>query len=476
MPVLVLPRTLTAEPARPRAVREHRCAPWLAVATICFGAFMGQLDASIVTLAFPALQRAFGTGLAAVQWVSLAYLLVLVALLVPVGRWSDRGGRKLAYLYGFAIFGLASAGCGLAPSAGVLIGCRVVQAGGAALLQANSVALVSTSVPASARRRALGVQAVAQAAGLAFGPAAGSLIVATVGWRWVFLINPPIAVIAGLAGVFLLPRTRHRATGGRSDLAGAALLAVSVAGLLAVASAAAGLGIGLVGTLAIAALTVAAALGLWWRERRAADPLISPRIAAAPGVAAGLVGALAAYLVLFAPLVLFPQVLGGLDGAAGTAGLLMTALPAGFAGGAVLAERLLPGSWDHRRRGLLGGGAAVVAAVLLALLPPVPVLAVLLAVLGAGLGIYLPASNAGVMAAVPAASAATAGGMVNMARGIGTAIGVAVVAVSLHAAGSAAAGARLTMIVLACCAAAATAAAGRGCRPGRSQRAVRPVR
>ena len=75
--------TLLREPARPAAIREHRLAPWFAVGTVCFGAFMGQLDASVVTVAFPALQRQFGTDLAAVQWVSLAYLLALTTLLVP---------------------------------------------------------------------------------------------------------------------------------------------------------------------------------------------------------------------------------------------------------------------------------------------------------------------------------------------------------------------------------------------------------
>src|SRR5579859_7765991 len=105
------PAVLLREPGRPAVVREHRMGPWLAVVTVCFGAFMSQVDASIVTLAFPALQRQFGAGLAGVQWVSLAYLLALVALLVPVGRWSDRRGRKLMYLYGFVVFGGASAAC-----------------------------------------------------------------------------------------------------------------------------------------------------------------------------------------------------------------------------------------------------------------------------------------------------------------------------------------------------------------------------
>src|SRR5580704_16161972 len=190
-------------------VREHRMAPWLAVATVCFGAFMGQLDASIVTVAFPALQHQFGAGLAAVQWVSLGYLLALTALLVPVGRWSDRVGRKLMYLYGFVIFGCASAGCGLAPSLAVLIGLRVVQAAGAAMLQANSVALVVISVPARTLRAALGVQAAAQAVGLACGPVVGGVLVGTVGWRWVFLINVPVGLLAVVAGWYLLPRTKR---------------------------------------------------------------------------------------------------------------------------------------------------------------------------------------------------------------------------------------------------------------------------
>jgi len=145
---------LLREAARPAVVREHWLAPWFAVATVCFGAFMGQLDASIVTLAFPALQRQFAVGLAGVQWVSLAYLLALVALLVPVGRWSDRVGRKLVYLCGFVLFTVASAGCGLAWSLGALIALRLLQAAGAAMLQANSVALVATNARPGRRRAA----------------------------------------------------------------------------------------------------------------------------------------------------------------------------------------------------------------------------------------------------------------------------------------------------------------------------------
>ena len=129
------------ERARPERLRTWPHAWKLAVAAVCIGAFMGQLDASVVTLVYRPVGSEFHAGLAEVEWVSLAYLLTLIALLIPVGRVSDARGRKLFYLYGFVVFTAASAACGLAPSLGFLIGFRVIQAVGAAMLQANSVAL-----------------------------------------------------------------------------------------------------------------------------------------------------------------------------------------------------------------------------------------------------------------------------------------------------------------------------------------------
>ncbi len=445
---------LLVEPARPQVVREHRWAPWFAVATVCFGAFMGQLDASIVTLAVPALQRQFHTGLAAVQWVSLAYLLTLVALLVPVGRWSDRAGRKLVYLYGFVVFTAASAACGLAGSLIVLVVLRTVQAAGAAMLQANSVALVATSVPAAQRRAALGVQAAAQSVGLAVGPTVGGLLVASAGWRWIFLINVPVGVVAAVAGAFLLPRTRHRAGDGGVDLGGAVLLGVAVTALLVTLSSLSGLALPPLAVAGLAVLTVAAAGGLMWWERRARTPLLDVRLLASRGIDVGLAGALAAYMVLFGPLVLFAQTLGGHNGDALRAGVVLTALPAGFGLAAVAADRLLPGWWSDRRRCVAGGLLAAAAAGALAV-PHVPtwVTGCLLGLLGLGLGTFIPANNAAVMGAVPADESATAGGMVNMTRGLGTAFGVAVVTLALHLgarpAHPAEGGASLAMAVLA---------------------------
>jgi MFS family permease len=471
---------LLREPARPAVIRNHRMAPWLAVATVCFGAFMGQLDASIVTLAFPALQRRFGADLAGVQWVSLAYLLILVALLVPVGRWSDRYGRKLVYLYGFVVFTAASAACGLAPSLPALIALRMAQAAGAAMLQANSVALAATSAPAGRRRAALGIQAAAQAVGLAAGPVAGGLLVASAGWRSVFFINVPVGTAAVAAGWFLLPRTRQRVARQGADPAGLVLLAAAAAGALAAVSAISGLGLPAAAAAGLAALAILAGTGLIWQERRAAAPLIDLPMLAASGIWPLLAGALCAYLVLFGPLVLIPQVLTGHGGSVVRAGLVLTALPAGFGLAAVAAERVLPARWPDRRRCLVGGVVASGCAAALAIPAPAAVMAGWLGLLGAGLGTYIPANNTAIMTAVPPPQAAAAGGMVNMARGLGTALGVAVVTLALHAAaplGHPGAGPAAAMTALAGAALAAGFAAQRGHSPrpdGHDPAAARP--
>ena len=422
---------LLREPARPALVREHPLAPWFAVGTVCFGAFMGQLDASVVTLAFPAMQRHFGAGLAEVQWVSLAYLLTLVALLVPVGRWSDRAGRKLVYLLGFAAFAASSAGCGLAPSLGVLIALRVVQAAAAAMLQANSVALVAASVPARARRAGLAVQAAAQALGLAAGPVAGGVLVASVGWRWIFFVNVPVGLVAVLAGWYLLPRTRQRAARKGTDPVEIGLLAAAAVTLMLAVSVLAGLGLPGWTAAVLAAAAASAWAGLAWWERRSAAPLIDLPLVASSGMLPALGGALCGYLVLFAPLVLLPQVLAAGGHGAARAGLMLVALPAGFGVAALAGERALPARWPDRRRCVAGGLLAGFGVAMLAI-PAASVIWPALVLTGAGLGIYIPANNAQVMAAVPASDAAMAGGMVNMTRGLGTALGVATATLGLH--------------------------------------------
>jgi MFS family permease len=423
---------LGRERPRPARLREWPHAWWLAVVTVCFGAFMGQLDASIVTLTYRPLRLEFHASLAGVQWVSLSYLLALTALLIPVGRLSDIHGRKLSYLYGFVVFTVMSAACGLAPSLGVLIGARVAQAIGAALLQANSVAMVATSAPRHRMRAALGVQAGAQAIGLALGPTVGGLLVSSVGWRWVFGINIPVGILGVVAGIYLLPRTHRRAPTAGLDRWGLLLLATATTSLLLGISVVSGLSLPGWAAVALLGIALATAIGFVLRQRHAAAPLIQLALLRSRAVTTGLLGALCGYLVLFGPLVLVPVVLTD-DGASELyAGLVLTALPAGFALAAVGAERLFPRSWTDRIRAILGASASLaVLLVMLAMSPTTGMLLTTLALLGVALGIFTPANNTLVMRAIPAQSAATGGGLVNMTRGLGTALGVALVTLAL---------------------------------------------
>ena len=242
----------------------------------------------------------------------------------------------------------------------------------------------------------------------------GGLIVAAVGWRWVFFLNVPVGVIAVAAAVFLLPRTRRRAESRGTDSAGMVLLAVSTtAGMLAISSLS-GLGMP---AWAVGCCAAGAAVDAVAQERRSAAPLLDLPSLAANGTARALCGALCSYLVLFGPLVLFPQIVSAQGGSALAAGLLLTSLPAGFGAAAVQGDRLLPARWPNSRRCAVGGALASGCAAALAVPAPHPVAVVLLGLLGAGLGVYTPANDAEIMTALPAGDAAAAGGMVNMTRG-----------------------------------------------------------
>jgi MFS family permease len=186
-------------------------------------------------------------------------------------------------------------------------------------------------------------------------------------------------------------------------------------------------------------------------QRRAAAPLVDLALLRSRTVATGLVGALCGYLVLFGPLVLVPIVLTSAGSSELHAGLVLTALPAGFALAAIGADRLLPRSWSDRTRAALG--AAVSGTALLGLLatpPTTPWLVTLLALLGLALGIFTPANNTLIMSTVPTRAAATAGGLVSMSRSLGTALGVALVTLALSiGTGHAMDGPRAAVLVLA---------------------------
>jgi MFS family permease len=459
-------RSILREAARPTAVRDNPRAPWLAVGVVCFGAFMGQLDASIVTITFPAMERDFTVQVAAVQWVSLIYLLGLIALLAPAGRLGDAVGRKLVYTYGFVVFTIASAACGFAPSLGVLVVLRMVQAAGAAMLQANSVALVTTSAPKDRIRFALGIQAAAQSIGLALGPTIGGLLTSTVGWRAVYWVNVPVGIAAIVAGRYLLPRTRQFSRPEKFDWPGTLLLVAWTSTLLLILSAASGLKLPVAVTVILIVVGIAGVAGFILREVRTRCPLIPVTLLRSGPLVLGLAGAACGYLTLFGPLVLIPQVLAHSAGSEARTGLLLSALPLGFGIAALFADAVLPRGWGNRQRGFAGATVTCVAMCTAVFVPTTASTVVpLLAVGGLGLGVFVPANNTLIMRSTEASSASLLGGLVNMARGIGTTLGISLMALALHTGG----GARPGFIVLAAVAAIAAAIACAGRAQARAQ-------
>ena len=417
---------LLVEPRRPRVIREQPNAAWFAVAAVCVGAFMGQLDASIVTVALPTLQRTFDASVGAVTWVGLSYLLVLVATVTAVGRFSDMWGHKLLYVYGFLIFTLASALCGLAPTLGALCGFRALQAVGAAMLQANSLAIIVLVVPGRALGKAIGLQGAAQALGLALGPSVGGLLLAAGGWRLIFFVNIPFGVLGALAAVLLVPRSRHLLARVRFDWSGLALFFPAVVALLSAISFGAEAGWGSV--LIVGLFVGAGVLGVAFvrHERRDKDPMLDLGLFRNAHFSTGIVAGIGSYLVMFGVLLLVPFYLERAQGL-GTArsGLELMAMPLAFGVVAPFAGRFAD---RLGARPLTVGGMALVAgglAILGAVRPSTEGFLVLLAAVGVGMGLFTSPNNASIMGAAPAQQSGMASGVLNMTRGFGTALGLA---------------------------------------------------
>ena len=165
---------------------------------------MGTLDATIVAVALPVLSPSLGLSYSEALWVQAGYLLLLSVLLVPIGRLADARGLVRFFLIGTAVFGVFSLACALSFNGAFLIVARCLQGAGAAFLSATSPALVTTAFPPEERGRGLGLSAMAGYVGLMAGPPLGGLIATHAGWRWIFLINVPIAITVLATGWFML--------------------------------------------------------------------------------------------------------------------------------------------------------------------------------------------------------------------------------------------------------------------------------
>lgn len=178
---------------------------WYVLATVASGTFMATLDSSIVNVALPTLSGQLNSTLSTLQWVVTAYLLTITSLLPVFGRLADLVGRKKVFGLGFLVFILGSALCGLAQNIWSLVGTRVFQAVGAAMLMSNSAAIITAIFPPKERGKALGLTGTVVALGSLTGPALGGILIGLASWRSIFYINVPIGLIGFAAALLILP-------------------------------------------------------------------------------------------------------------------------------------------------------------------------------------------------------------------------------------------------------------------------------
>lgn len=395
------------------------------------GVFMASLDLFIVNIAFPDLQADFaGTSLSTLSWVLNAYAIVFAALLVPMGRLADLVGRKKIFLAGLGVFTVASALCAVAPSVGFLIAARVLQAAGGAMLMPTSLGLLLPEFPPEKRASAVGIWAAAGGVAAAAGPPIGGLLV-ELSWRWVFLVNLPVAIIVAVAAVRVLNETRDPAATRLPDLLGAAMIVAAVSALTGAIVKGPDWGWGsteVVGLFALSALLVPAFLA---RSARHPAPVVEIEMLQVRSFAlANIAGVLffAAFgAMLLSGVLWLTQVWDYSVLTAGFAlapGPLMAATFAAPSG--KLADRFgqravgIPGAllfaasfaWFEWRMG-------VDRAYLTDFLPG-------LLMGGIGVGLTIPSISSAAAASLPPARFATGSAVVGMARQIGAALGVAI--------------------------------------------------
>lgn len=426
------------EPAPLAALARLPAYSWLVVGTVCIGAFMGQLDATIAQLVLPALEHSFHAAVRDVSWVAVAYLLTLAATLPIFGRLADMFGRKLLYTGGFVVFIAGSALCGFAPSLPVLIVARVFQALGAGLLQANSVAIVVAAAGERRRGQAIGIQAIAQALGLSTGPALGGLLIQQLGWRWVFWINVPIGIAGTVLGWYILPKTHGIRRDERFDWSGALLLAPALTAVLLAISEAAHWGLtspAFVGTLSLGMVLLVTFV---YRELVGEDPLIHPDLFKNRAFSAGNIAGFCSYAMLFGVFFVLPFVFERIyHDSALTAGLRLTIVPVVLASIAFVSGRLSDryGPRPFTITGMVLAGAALLlmAWSIRAEDANVNLIMLALGVFGLGQGLFTAPNNSSIMGAASHDRLGAAGGVLNVMRAIGTSFGIAAATAILDA-------------------------------------------
>lgn len=418
------------EPPPLPAIARHASYRWFVIGTVCIGACMGQIDASMTQVLLPRLELEFGARLSSVSWVAVAYLLAMASFTPIFGRLADMFGRKLLYTAGFALFIIGSALCGFAPNLPCLILFRVMQAVGGALITSNSVAIVVMATGPDERGRGLGLQSAAQAVGLGAGPAIGGLILDTLGWQWTFWINVPLGIAGVVLGWFILPQTGRLPAGERFDWRGAILIAPTLTAFVAILNEAHAWGPTSPLLIACLGVAVICALLFWRTERRAVTPLLDLELLGKPAFLLGNAANFVSYAALFGVFFLMPFALVRVyDETALVAGLRLSILPVmlGLLAplGGMLSDRL--GTRVPTVCGMLTSiaGLAGLYVFLDGSTANLPLVMLSLGIIGAGQGLFISPNGSAIMSTAPPDKTGQAGSVLNVVRLLGISTGIA---------------------------------------------------
>ncbi len=402
---------------------------WFVLLAIGVGTFMSALDGSVVNTILPVVTDAFKTDLTTTEWVVTIYLLVVSGLLLSVGRLGDLGGHKPIYILGFVVFVAGSALCGLAQSPLMLIGSRALQAIGAAMLAANSPAILTKNFPASERGRALGLQATMTYLGLTVGPSLGGWLADHFTWRAVFYINVPVGLIALWLSWRFIPKDPPAEEVEKFDRTGALIFATGLVALLLALNQGSEWGWTslIIVSLLITAIVV---LGVFITiERRVTAPMLDLTLFQRRMFLMSVASAVLNYVCVYTVLFLLPFYLEQGRGLSPLeAGLILTAQPIVMAISAPLS-----GSLSDRigARWLGVFGMAVLAIGLaamsrLTLHSPTSDVALTLAIVGLGTGVFISPNSSALMGSAPHHRQGIAAGVLATARSVGMVLGVGV--------------------------------------------------
>lgn len=389
---------------------------------------MVQLDATIVNVGLPSIQRSVHSGIAGLQWVVDAYVLVFGSLVISSGAAGDRFGRRRMFRGGLLIFTAGSLGCSVAPTLAALVGFRAVQGLGAAMLMPATLAIIA-AVFTDPRERAAAIGVWAGVGGLSMvaGPLLGGLLVAGVGWRSLFWVNLPVGALALAMIARYVPESR--APQARAlDLPGQGLLLMLVALLATVLIEAPAWGWTSVPALSLSGLAIATAIAFARVERRAEQPMLDPRLLRRPSLGGATAFALLAYAAAFGFLFLNTLYLQRVRGfSALHAGGAILPMTAAVAISAPVSGRLTGGRGARGTVVAAGLLIACATAVLATITPDTPygVLAVAYALLGIGWGAINPPITTLAISALPPARSGTASAIAGGARLIGSLLGIA---------------------------------------------------